>query len=130
MTLLWLINVNATFTLHLHGVVTQLFVQVVGGSSSRFACWQGHLDTGCFGTLCLASEHSREEKLSTKNLMKLEQKHNLKKSCGRRAHKLFSFMSQVSGKKNIHRFSFCGMHFDAPLSTYNSLLVNTIIFLQ
>lgn len=59
--LLWLINVNATFTLHLHGVVTKLLIQVVGSASPRFARWQCHLDTGCFGTLCLSSEHRKEE---------------------------------------------------------------------
>ncbi len=61
MPVLWLISVNATFTLHLHGVVTKLLVQVVGSAGPRFACWQSHLDAGCFGTLCLASRRSREE---------------------------------------------------------------------
>lgn len=64
MPLLWLINANATFTLHLHGVVTKLLVQVVGSASARFACWQCHLDSGCFGTLCLASGHIWQETVS------------------------------------------------------------------
>lgn len=55
----WLINVNATFTLHLHGVVTQLFIQVVSRASPRLACWQSHLDPSRFGTLGLAPGHGR-----------------------------------------------------------------------
>ena len=61
MPLLWLINANATFTLHLHGVVTKLLIQVVGSASPRFARWQCHLDTGCFGTLCLPPGYSGEK---------------------------------------------------------------------
>lgn len=57
----WHMSEKATFTLHLHGVVTQLFIQVVGSASPRFACWQCHLDAGSFGTLCLAPGHSREK---------------------------------------------------------------------
>lgn len=57
----WLMNINATFALHSHGVVTQLLVQVVGGPPRGFACRQCHLDTGCFGTLCLAPGHGTDE---------------------------------------------------------------------
>lgn len=42
-------------SLHLHAVVSKFLIQVVGGSSPWFSCWQSHLDTGGFGTLCLAS---------------------------------------------------------------------------
>lgn len=54
--------VNATFTHHLHGVVAELLVQVVGRASTRFACWHRHLDTGCFGTLRLPSGHREKRK--------------------------------------------------------------------
>lgn len=48
-------------TLHLHAVVSKFLIQVVGGSSPWFSGWQSHLDTGGFGTLCLASGWREEE---------------------------------------------------------------------
>lgn len=65
--LLGLICVIAGVTLHLHGVVTQLLVQVVGGASSRFACWQCHLDASRFGTFRLASGQSGGGRKNKKN---------------------------------------------------------------
>lgn len=65
MSPLRLINVNGALTLHSHGVVSQFLVQVVGSSSPRFTCWQGHLDTGCFGTLCLAPVDAIKKEANT-----------------------------------------------------------------
>lgn len=68
----WLTSVNATFTLHLHGIVTQLLIQVVGGASSRFACRQCHLDAGRFGTFGLASGHGRQRTQSWTSKVKVK----------------------------------------------------------